>query len=159
MTTETPRKSCEHFLDDAFRIMKVEPELQQLLRSPYREIRFELPLKRDDGSTSLFYGYRVQHNQSRGPFKGALTLIAASYQAGTPLQRHRTAFLLNSPAGKLPVNERPGRRGQRQAAPRSCCQPGAVRAHAAAGPTDAHPVSFCPPVRRPAHPFPRKNRP
>ncbi len=46
--------------------------MQQLLRSPYREVRFELPLKRDDGSISLFYGYRVQHNQSRGPFKGGL---------------------------------------------------------------------------------------
>jgi len=35
-------------------------------------VSFELPLKRDDGSIALFNGYRVQHDQSRGPFKGGL---------------------------------------------------------------------------------------
>jgi glutamate dehydrogenase (NAD(P)+) len=69
---KSPRKSCEKFLADAFKHLDVSPEMQQLLRSPYREVRVELPLKRDDGSISLFYGYRVQHNQSRGPFKGGL---------------------------------------------------------------------------------------
>jgi glutamate dehydrogenase (NAD(P)+) len=69
---KSPRKNCENFLDDAFRHLEVSAEMRQLLRSPYREVRFELPLKRDDGSISLFYGYRVQHNQSRGPFKGGL---------------------------------------------------------------------------------------
>lgn len=73
MTTKSPqRKSCEHFLDDTFDRLEIAPDLRQLLRSPYREVRFELPLQRDDGSISLFYGYRVQHNQSRGPFKGGL---------------------------------------------------------------------------------------
>ncbi len=69
---ETPRKSCEHFLDRAFDLLSVSSEMRQLLRSPYREVRFELPLQRKDGSIKLFYGYRVQHNQSRGPFKGGL---------------------------------------------------------------------------------------
>ncbi len=71
-SNNAPRKSCENFLNDAFEYLGVDPEMQQLLRSPYREVRFELPLKRDDGRISLFYGYRVQHNQSRGPFKGGL---------------------------------------------------------------------------------------
>lgn len=71
-SSNAPRKSCEKFLDDAFRKLDVSQEMQQLLRSPYREVRFELPLKRDDGSISVFYGYRVQHNQSKGPFKGGL---------------------------------------------------------------------------------------
>ena len=69
---KAPRKSCENFLNQAFEFLDVDPEMQQLLRSPYREVRFELPLKRDDGSINVFYGYRVQHNQSRGPFKGGL---------------------------------------------------------------------------------------
>ncbi len=68
----TPRQSCEKYLDDAFDLLHMKEEERQLLRSPYREIRFELPLKRDDGSVSLYYGYRVQHDQSRGPFKGGL---------------------------------------------------------------------------------------
>ena len=71
-SSNIPRKSCEKFLEDAFRNLDISPEMQQLLRSPYREVRFELPLKRDDGSINVFYGYRVQHNQSRGPFKGGL---------------------------------------------------------------------------------------
>ena len=66
------RNTCERFLNDAFELLDVPPEMQQMMRSPYREVRFELPLKRDDGSIKLFYGYRVQHNQSRGPFKGGL---------------------------------------------------------------------------------------
>ncbi len=69
---EEPRVSCEQFLEDAFDLLEVSPEIRQLLRSPYREVCFELPLLRDDGSISLFHGYRVQHNQSRGPFKGGL---------------------------------------------------------------------------------------
>lgn len=71
-SNNAPRKSCENFLNDAFEHLQVSPEMQQLLRSPYREVRVELPLKRDDGSISVFYGYRVQHNHSRGPFKGGL---------------------------------------------------------------------------------------
>ncbi len=66
------RNTCERFLDDAFDLIDVPSELRQMMRSPYREVRFELPLKRDDGTIKLFYGYRVQHNQSRGPFKGGL---------------------------------------------------------------------------------------
>ena len=69
---ENPRKSCEKFLENAFELLDVSADMRQLLRSPYREIRIELPLQRDDGSLSMFHGYRVQHNQSRGPFKGGL---------------------------------------------------------------------------------------
>lgn len=69
---EEPRISCERFLEDAFELLDVSKAMRQLLRSPYREVSFELPLVRDDGSISLFRGYRVQHNQSRGPFKGGL---------------------------------------------------------------------------------------
>lgn len=66
------RSTCERFLNDAFDLLDIPSEMRQLMRSPYREVRFELPLKRDDGTMKLFYGYRVQHNQSRGPFKGGL---------------------------------------------------------------------------------------
>ena len=68
----TPRGSCEQFLDRALNKLQIEPELGHLLRACYREVRFELPLKRDDGSIALYNGYRVQHDQSRGPFKGGL---------------------------------------------------------------------------------------
>lgn len=68
----SPRKTCEQFLEAAFEHLEIREEMRNLLRAPYREMRFELPLTRDDGSVSLFYGYRVQHEHSRGPFKGGL---------------------------------------------------------------------------------------
>ncbi|WP_372595145.1 Glu/Leu/Phe/Val dehydrogenase [Actinotalea sp.] len=46
--------------------------LHEMLATPRREINVSIPLRRDDGSTALFHGYRVQHNVSRGPGKGGL---------------------------------------------------------------------------------------
>ncbi len=50
----------------------VDAEMRQLMTSPFREIKFELPLRRRDGGLSVYHGYRVQHDHSRGPFKGGL---------------------------------------------------------------------------------------
>jgi glutamate dehydrogenase (NAD(P)+) len=69
---ESPVQSGEQFLDRAFDHLQIETHMRHLLRACYREVRFELPLKRDDGSMALFTGYRVQHDQSLGPFKGGL---------------------------------------------------------------------------------------
>lgn len=67
---ENQRNFLNHTLDR----LDIDDELRYLLTSPYREVGFELPLTRDDGSLAVFRGYRVQHNQSRGPFKGGLRL-------------------------------------------------------------------------------------
>lgn len=66
----SPRQTCESYLEEAFDQLEIADEERNLLRAPYRETRFELPLNRDDGSVEVFYGYRVQHEHSRGPFKG-----------------------------------------------------------------------------------------
>lgn len=42
------------------------------LRQPQRVIEAALPLRRDDGTTQILRGYRVQYNNARGPFKGGL---------------------------------------------------------------------------------------
>jgi len=68
----SPISSGEQFLEQAFEHMQLETDMRHLLRACYREVRFELPLKRDDGSMALFTGYRVQHDQNLGPFKGGL---------------------------------------------------------------------------------------
>jgi glutamate dehydrogenase (NAD(P)+) len=68
----SPRGTIETFLGKALDRLAVEDEMRQLLRAPYRETQFELPLRCDDGSLKLFYGYRVQYDHSRGPFKGGL---------------------------------------------------------------------------------------
>ncbi len=41
-----------------------------VLSSTYRELRVQVPVRRDDGSLSVYVGYRVQHNGARGPYKG-----------------------------------------------------------------------------------------
>jgi len=45
---------------------------RQLLRSPLREYHFSIPVRMDDGTTRVFQGYRVQHNDARGPAKGGI---------------------------------------------------------------------------------------
>lgn len=52
--------------------MKLEPDIQMLLRTPYRELIVQIPVRMDDGHLEMFHGYRVQHNAVRGPYKGGL---------------------------------------------------------------------------------------
>ena len=45
---------------------------RELLREPLREYSFSIPVRMDDGSTKVFRGFRVQHNDARGPSKGGI---------------------------------------------------------------------------------------
>jgi len=63
---------CSGFLDCALQRLQVGDEMQTLLHSPFREMKFELPIRTGDGQIRLFHGFRVQHDSSRGPFKGGL---------------------------------------------------------------------------------------
>lgn len=65
-------KDCDGFLDCALEKLQIDDEMRALLHSPYREVKIELPLVTSDGQIQLFHGYRVQHDKSRGPFKGGL---------------------------------------------------------------------------------------
>ncbi len=53
-------------------IMKLPRDLTEILLTPQREVHVTIPVKMDDGSQRLFYGYRVQHNNACGPFKGGI---------------------------------------------------------------------------------------
>jgi glutamate dehydrogenase (NAD(P)+) len=50
----------------------LDPGTTRLLRAPLREHRVAVPVRMDDGTTSVFEGIRVQHNDARGPFKGGI---------------------------------------------------------------------------------------
>ena len=52
--------------------LQLDPGVRAVLRSPQREVSVRFPVKRDDGSTDVFTGYRVQHNVARGPAKGGI---------------------------------------------------------------------------------------
>ena len=53
-------------------LLGLSPEWRKLIRTPFREMKVEVPLYREDGSFTTFIGYRVQHNGARGPFKGGI---------------------------------------------------------------------------------------
>ncbi len=50
----------------------LEPGIIDVLSNPKRELTVNFPVRMDDGSVKVFTGYRVQHNESRGPFKGGI---------------------------------------------------------------------------------------
>lgn len=56
----------------AAQVMKLSPGLQQILAQPKNELLMHFPVRMDDGSTRLFKGYRVQHNNVLGPYKGGM---------------------------------------------------------------------------------------
>ena len=59
-------------LDRAATQIQLEPEIGLLLRSPFREMHVEVPVRMDTGKLEVFSGYRVQHNGARGPYKGGI---------------------------------------------------------------------------------------
>ena len=54
--------------------LSLDRAMRDLLRSPLREFRFQIPIRMDDGSRRVFSGMRVQHNDARGPSKGGIRL-------------------------------------------------------------------------------------
>lgn len=52
--------------------LKLDSGLVELLSRAKRELTVNFPVRMDDGSTRVFTGYRVQHNDARGPTKGGL---------------------------------------------------------------------------------------
>ncbi len=59
-------------LDHVAGIMKLDPALHAMLREPMRELHVSLPVRMDNGSVTVFRGFRVQHNDARGPCKGGI---------------------------------------------------------------------------------------
>jgi glutamate dehydrogenase (NAD(P)+) len=50
----------------------VRDDVAAVLRSSYREVQVQIPVKLSDGKIHVFSGYRVQHNGARGPYKGGI---------------------------------------------------------------------------------------
>ncbi len=52
--------------------LQLASEVRQILRWPLREFRFQISVHMDDGANRVFFGFRVQHNDARGPCKGGI---------------------------------------------------------------------------------------
>ena len=59
-------------LTSVAKLIDLDPNVLEILKKPKREIIVHLPVKMDDGSIKVFTGYRVQHNDARGPYKGGI---------------------------------------------------------------------------------------
>jgi glutamate dehydrogenase len=52
--------------------LELDEATRELLRNPMREYQFNIPVRMDDGKVKIFRGFRVQHNDARGPCKGGI---------------------------------------------------------------------------------------
>src|SRR5256885_7720480 len=62
----------EHYFGEAAERLDLREDLAAVLRSSYREVQVQIPVKLSDGRIHVFAGYRVQHNGARGPYKGGI---------------------------------------------------------------------------------------
>jgi glutamate dehydrogenase (NAD(P)+) len=58
--------------DQVADMLKLDESVREFLRWPMREFHFKIPVRMDNGDVRMFQGYRVQHNDARGPNKGGL---------------------------------------------------------------------------------------
>jgi glutamate dehydrogenase (NAD(P)+) len=59
-------------LDETAKILDLEDGMHQILANPKRVLLVSLPVKMDDGEIRVFAGFRSQHNDARGPYKGGI---------------------------------------------------------------------------------------
>ena len=64
--------TVNRYIIEAATTLKLDDGLTSFLLTPDRQLRVEIPIIRDNGKLEVFIGYRIQHNDSRGPFKGGL---------------------------------------------------------------------------------------
>ena len=68
----SPFEATNLYFQRAASIMGLGTRIEKLLSTPSRVVQVAVPLEMDSGELETFIGYRVQHDNSRGPFKGGL---------------------------------------------------------------------------------------
>lgn len=72
MSETNPFKISQAQLDEAAKILNLDPSIHAILREPMREFHISIPVTMDDGTIRIFKGFRVQYNDARGPTKGGI---------------------------------------------------------------------------------------
>jgi glutamate dehydrogenase (NAD(P)+) len=67
-----PFETAQEQFDHAAELLELDQGTRELLRNPMREYHFNIPVRMDDGIVKVFRGFRVQHNDARGPAKGGI---------------------------------------------------------------------------------------
>jgi glutamate dehydrogenase (NAD(P)+) len=60
------------YFDRVYQTMNLDPTWRAVLSTPKRVLTVSCPIRMDDGRIQVFTGYRAQHNNARGPFKGGI---------------------------------------------------------------------------------------
>lgn len=71
-TKLNPFRMAQQQFDEVAEQLDLSENVTKILRWPLREFHFQIPVQMDDGSMQVFRGYRVQHNDARGPCKGGI---------------------------------------------------------------------------------------
>ncbi len=67
-----PFEMAQEQFDNTAALLDLDQATRDLLRFPLREYHFSIPVRMDDGGVQVFRGFRVQHNDARGPGKGGI---------------------------------------------------------------------------------------
>ena len=67
-----PYEMAQAQFDRVADMLDLDDATRELLRHPIREYQFRIPIHLDDGTAKVFQGFRVQHNDARGPAKGGI---------------------------------------------------------------------------------------
>lgn len=70
--TYDPYTNIIDTMTKAMELGHIDQSMFEILKNPQREIKVYLPVEMDDGTVRVFEGYRVQHSNIRGPFKGGI---------------------------------------------------------------------------------------
>jgi glutamate dehydrogenase len=65
-------QTAQQQFDHAADLLELDRATRDLLRQPMKEFHFTFPVRMDDGTMQIFRGFRVQHNDARGPAKGGI---------------------------------------------------------------------------------------
>ncbi len=71
-STNNPYQMALKQLQETAKIINLDEGIHKILAKPKRVLTVSLPVKMDDGRIEVFTGFRSQHNDARGPFKGGI---------------------------------------------------------------------------------------
>lgn len=72
LETLNPFEIAQKQIKSACDKLNADPAVYEILKNPMRVLEVSFPVKLDDGTIKTFTGYRSQHNNAVGPFKGGL---------------------------------------------------------------------------------------
>lgn len=67
-----PFETAKAQLEDAAAVAKLDPKMVERLKNPDRYVEISIPVIMDNGEQKIFTGFRSQHNNARGPYKGGI---------------------------------------------------------------------------------------